>query len=167
MLKSIDPNDVHGALLALAELAMAFRAVESTSPDLIKERIKIFQSLADIPEKSLKIHRNDLLLEASCFLLASSASPNALKLQPDYDGGGLKHPPPRWRAIFNAALEHRNHVVQEAAAKAVTALSMHRDCSNDVERWVSSLNVPVIFLTSEPLHGQKKSRLIITYYKQV
>jgi hypothetical protein len=36
--------------------------------------------------------------------------------------------------IFNAALEHRNQVVQQAAAKAVTALSMLRDCSSDVER---------------------------------
>ena len=134
MLKSIDPNDIHGALLALAELATAFRDFESTSPDLSKERVKIFQSLADIPEKSFKLHRNDLLLEASCFVIASSASSNALELQPDYDGMGLKHSPPRWRALFNAALEHRNQVVQEAAAKAVTALSMLRDCSSDVER---------------------------------
>jgi len=134
MLKSIDPNDVHGALLALAELATAFREVESTSPDLGKERVKIFQSLAGIPEKSLKTHRNDLFLEAACFVIASSASLNSLKLQPDYKGSGLEHPPPRWRAIFNAALEHRNQVVQEAAAKAVTAVSMLRDCSSDVER---------------------------------
>jgi len=133
MLKSIDPNDVHGALLALAELAMAFQEVESTSPDLSKERIKIFQSLATIPEKTFKVHRNDLLLQASCFVIASSASSNALMLQPDYDGRGLKRPP-TWRTIFDAALEHRNQVVQEAAAKAVTALSMHRDCSSDVER---------------------------------
>jgi tubulin-specific chaperone D len=133
MLKSIDPNDVHGALLALAELAMAFQEVENTS-DLGKERIKIFQSLANIPEKSSKMHRNDLFLEASCFVIASSVSPNGIELQRDYDGNGLKHPPPRWRAIFNAALEHRNQVVQEAAAKAVTALSMLRDCSNDVDR---------------------------------
>ena len=134
MLKSIDPNDIHGALLALAELATAFQEVESTSPDLGKERIKIFQSLAGISEKTLKFHRNDLLLEASCFVIASSASSDALRLQPDYEGGALKHPPPMWRAIFNAALEHRNQVVQEAASKAVTALSMLRDCSIDVER---------------------------------
>ena len=134
MLESIDPNDVHGALLALAELATAFREMERTSPDMNEERVKIFQSLANIPEKSLKIHRSDLLLEASCFVIASSASSNALELQPDYDGRGLKDPPPRWRAIFNAALEHRNQVVQEAAAKAVTALSMLRDCSRDVQR---------------------------------
>jgi len=134
MLKSIDPNDVHGALLALAELATAFQEVESTSPDLSKERTKIFQSLADIPEKTLKIHRNDSLLQASCFVIASSVSPNALRQQPDYDGRGLKHLSPTWRTIFNAALEHRNQVVQEAAAKAITALSMLRDCSSDVER---------------------------------
>lgn len=134
MLKSIDPNDVHGALLALAELATAFKEVESTFPDLSKERTKIFQSLAGIPEKTLKIHRNDLILQASCLVIASSVSQDALRLQPDYDGGALKRPPPLWRAIFNAALEHRNQVVQEAAAKAVTALSMLRDCSSDVER---------------------------------
>ena len=134
MLKSIDPNEVHGALLALAGLATAFQDVQSTSPNLSKERVKIFQSLAGIPEKSLIIHRNDFLLEASCFVIASSASSNALELQPDYQGRSLAHPPPRWRAIFNAALEHRNQVVQESAAKAVTALSMLRDCSTDVER---------------------------------
>jgi hypothetical protein len=134
MLKSMDPNDVHGALSALAELATAFQKVERTSPNLSKERTKIFQSLAGIPEKSLKTHRNDSLLEASCFVIASSASPDALRLQPDYDGRSLRRPPPTWRMIFNAALEHRNQVVQQAAAKAVTALSMLRDCSSDVER---------------------------------
>jgi tubulin-specific chaperone D len=78
----------------------------------------------------LKGYGNDILLEASCLLISSSISQEALAVRPDI---GAK-PVPRWRFILDISLRHRNDVVQEAAARTIGVLSHLRSSEDDTDR---------------------------------
>jgi tubulin-specific chaperone D len=78
----------------------------------------------------LKGYGNDILLEASCLLISSSISQEALELRPDI---GVKLVP-RWRFILDISLRHRNDTVQEAAARTVGAVSHLRSSEDDTDR---------------------------------
>lgn len=75
-----------------------------------------------LSENLPKGYRNDLILEASCLLIASSLSEKALRRRPDLD---VKLQP-RWKMILDLSLNHRNDTVQSSAAQVVDALSVLR-----------------------------------------
>jgi hypothetical protein len=84
--------------------------------------MQIFEMVSLLSENSLKGYRNDLILEASCLLIASSLSEKALLRHPDL---GVKLQP-HWKMILDLSLKHRNDTVQISATHVVDALSVLR-----------------------------------------
>jgi hypothetical protein len=84
--------------------------------------MQIFEMIDLLSEDLVKGYRNDLILEASCLLIASSLSEEALDRRPDL---GVKLQP-RWKMVLDLSLKHRNDIVQSSAAEVVNALSMLR-----------------------------------------
>ncbi|KAG8833480.1 hypothetical protein FRC17_010655, partial [Serendipita sp. 399] len=79
----------------------------------------IFELIDRLTESTIRGYKNDLLLEAICLLISSSASHAALDLRPDL---GVKKPP-KWRSILDISLSHRSDNVQHAASQVIGALS--------------------------------------------
>lgn len=85
--------------------------------------------MAIVPLDVIVSPRNDLVLTASCHLIAASISIVEIKL-------GQKSSVPHWRKVIDFGLKHRTSVVQEAAATTLKAVSRLVDCSDIVERYV-------------------------------
>lgn len=83
-----------------------------------------------LSESVLKGYGNDLLLEASCLLISSTLSKEAISRRPDLG----KKSQPRWRMILDLSLEHQNEVVQTTAARVVGTLGTLRSCERDIDR---------------------------------
>ena len=81
-----------------------------------------------LSENLLKGYRNDLILEASCLLIASTLSEEALLRCPDV-GTQME---PRWKMILDLGLKHRNDIVQSSAAHVVDALSVLRSSEDSI-----------------------------------
>ncbi|KAG8944194.1 hypothetical protein FRC00_010728 [Tulasnella sp. 408] len=142
-LRSIDSNEVHGGLLALAEIADAYK--QSKAPSAEAHRLKvccfpplsqysmslkvsivqIFEYIVNTPPSVFSRYKNDLILESACIGLANTLSKDALALK------NIKTP---WKDIVMAGIKHRTEGVPEAAALAMRAASELFNCSADLER---------------------------------
>ncbi|KAJ7044089.1 TBCD protein [Mycena alexandri] len=122
LLESADNADLHGALLALTEIAAACR--ESDLPPDEQERMlsEAFGCLSLIPERVLLGARNELVTAAACSLLARTITRAEIDLQ-------TKSAVPNWRKLLDFGLKHRSTPVQEAAAEAMGAVSKLVDCA--------------------------------------
>ncbi|KAH8114535.1 armadillo-type protein [Phellopilus nigrolimitatus] len=116
LLLSIDTADVHGGLLALSELASAFR--EAGGNEKLEACLhKIFNLLDSVPSTMILSPRNHLITAAACYVVANAISPvDAKALQASAED-------PFWRVIVAQGLRHRNGEVQEAAAAAMSSLN--------------------------------------------
>ncbi|KAJ1303413.1 hypothetical protein OPQ81_011604 [Rhizoctonia solani] len=124
-LNSIDTNEVHGALLGLAEVSKAFK-----EQNYENERLKCFGHLSALSSSAFQKFRGDLIVEAACYLVAESISPVAVDPASTSDM-------PDWRhIILNNGMKHQNEGVQVAAAAAMSAISGLTDCANDVQIFV-------------------------------
>jgi hypothetical protein len=90
--------------------------------------MQIFEMIGLLSENLLKGYRNDLILEASCLLIASTLSEKALLRCPDV-GAKME---PRWKMILDLSLKHRNDIVQSSAAHVVDALSVLRSSEDSI-----------------------------------
>ncbi|PFH53979.1 hypothetical protein AMATHDRAFT_186665 [Amanita thiersii Skay4041] len=122
--ESADPNDVHGALLSLIELAKAYE-VSHTGEEKEVRKNQILQMMSSLPDNVVLSHRHDILTAAACRLIAQTLTPNNSKLT-----SGV----PRWRKVVEFGLKHRSTEVQQAASEAISSLSLLQDCSQDIER---------------------------------
>ncbi|KAJ7175827.1 armadillo-type protein [Mycena filopes] len=122
LLESADNADLHGALLALTEIATAYR--DSHLPPAEQERIlrEAFGCLSLIPEGVLLGPRNELVTAAGCSLLARTITRVEIELQ-------TRSAVPHWRKLLDFGLKHRSAPVQEAAAEAMGAVSRLVDCA--------------------------------------
>jgi hypothetical protein len=138
----VDVADLHGGLLALIELASAYRdtdrrgafEVQRCEVTLLQIRtaqstylLQTFRYLGRIPQDILQSSRNELVASAACQLIANSIS--LAEIQLDQNSSV-----PHWRKIVNDGLKHRAPSVQEAAAEAMAAVSKLTDCSLIVKR---------------------------------
>ncbi|CAE6461319.1 unnamed protein product [Rhizoctonia solani] len=124
-LSSIDTNEVHGALLGLAEIAKAFK-----EQGYENEKLECFKHLSALPSAAFQKFRGDLVVETSCYLVAESISPAAIDLTPT---SGV----PDWRhIILNNGMKHQSEVVQTAASVAMSVISGFVDCAKDVQIFV-------------------------------
>ncbi|KAG9120785.1 hypothetical protein FRC07_003586, partial [Ceratobasidium sp. 392] len=120
-LRSMDTNDVHGALLGLSEIAKSFN-----ERGLKEERLQCFKYLSVLPSSAYQKFRGDFIVEGACLLVAESVSVEALSLPP-IDGV------PNWRQIvINSGMKHQNETVQAAATLALAAISELVDCALEV-----------------------------------
>lgn len=142
-LRSIDSNEVHGGLLALAEMADAYKQSKNPSTEIHRLKVRlfllplrcpsglkrpivqIFEYIVNTPPSVFSRYKNDLILEAACIGLANTLSKDALALSE------TKTP---WKDIVLAGIKHRVEGVPEAAALAMRAASELFNCSAEVER---------------------------------
>ncbi|KAI0657425.1 TBCD protein [Cubamyces menziesii] len=127
LLKVPDAGDVHGALLALTELAAAYhRSPESQV--LEPERRKVFAYLSLVPLSMIQSARQELIAEAACqFIAAAISLPETQHAQSAV---------PHWRQVVDSGLKSKSTSVQEAAAAALAAVSRLVDCSAVVDRLI-------------------------------
>jgi tubulin-specific chaperone D len=85
---------------------------------------QIFRSLGHLPQGVLRKYGNELILAALCQVIANSLSLQALQL-PNSES--------LWKPPIDQSLKHREAVVQEAAAEAMTALSKLILCDQHVK----------------------------------
>ncbi|CDO71460.1 hypothetical protein BN946_scf184909.g54 [Trametes cinnabarina] len=144
LLKVPDPGDIHGALLALTELAAAFQT-SSQSQQLEPERRKVcarlsgihpfalkfqqlFAYLATVPLAFIQSPRQELVAAAACQFIAAAIS----LPETQHDQSTVPH----WRKVVDSALKSRSVAVQEAAASALAAVSRLVNCSAVVDRLI-------------------------------
>ncbi|KAJ6559228.1 TBCD protein [Mycena vulgaris] len=132
LLESVDNADLHGALLGLTEIAVAYRESDVTLDERERRLRQAFGCLALIPETVLLGPRSELVTTAACGLLARTITLAEINLQ-------AESAVPNWRKILDFGLKHRNTPVQEAAAAAMGAVSHLVDCAVVVNRLIREL----------------------------
>ncbi|KAJ2930914.1 hypothetical protein H1R20_g6182, partial [Candolleomyces eurysporus] len=129
LLESIDPADIHGGLLALTELGLAFQTGIQDSV-LRNEKLRdLFRHLSRVSFDLVSAARNHLVTAAACRLVAVT-----LTIEEVDAGEGTSVP--NWRKIIDAGIKHRNDDVQDAAAAAMGTWSRLTDCSSELSRYV-------------------------------
>ncbi|KAG5648314.1 hypothetical protein DXG03_004886 [Asterophora parasitica] len=119
LLDCIDISDLHGGLLALSEIAIAYR--ESEEAGSREEHLReIFRSLSRVPFDVVVGSRNAIVTAAACRLISV-----ALTLPEVSNATTVFH----WRKIIDHGLKHRTPFVQEAAADAMATVSKLVDSS--------------------------------------
>ncbi|KZT60321.1 ARM repeat-containing protein [Calocera cornea HHB12733] len=133
LLPNPDSSVVHGALLALANVAESMG--QTSDPELQSARLQVFRSILKIPIRRLQSFRGEQLLGAVCAVLGASISHAALDL---HSMG------PPWLEILEIGMKSRDELVQDAAAAAWSSTSSVLNCKQYVERWAKE------FLTTTP-----------------
>ncbi|KDQ25817.1 hypothetical protein PLEOSDRAFT_31767 [Pleurotus ostreatus PC15] len=124
LLESVDDSDLHGSLLALSELALAYRMSYQGDELEIKMR-SIFQYLVHIPKTTVMGPRHELVTLAACSLISNTITLSEIEL-------GTKSSVPHWRGIVDYGIKHRSSQVQEVAATALGATSRLADGAQDI-----------------------------------
>ncbi|KAL4080682.1 armadillo-type protein [Scleroderma citrinum] len=130
LLSSVDMASVHGAVVALTEIADAYKQFDHKGDGTRRE---IFALINRTPESLVLAPRNEQLLSAVCSLIAASITREEVELQ---DRSCVPH----WRKLVDHGLRHRSSGVQEAAAAALATVSSHTDSSSAVKRYVTILH---------------------------
>ncbi|CAE6415293.1 unnamed protein product [Rhizoctonia solani] len=142
---SIDTNEAHGALLAIAEISKAFK-----EQGYENERLQCFRQLSALPSAAFNKFRGDLIAEAACYLVAESVSPTAVDLVPGDDV-------PDWRnIILHNGLKHDNEAVQAAASAALSVISGFMDCAKEVQTFVQEFQTK----SASPIVQSSISRML-------
>ncbi|KAF7314250.1 TFCD-C domain-containing protein [Mycena kentingensis (nom. inval.)] len=129
LLGSPDTTDLHGALLAIAEIAIAYRDSAIDEGERKTRLHEIFACIELVPERVLLGPRNELVTAAACTLVARSISRAETEMPPNA----------LWRKLLEGGLKHRNVMVQEAAAGALRALSSLVDCAKLFSRLIREM----------------------------
>lgn len=141
----MDATDIHGALLALVELAGAYQRRFGPEGDEKRREVsqtivyhitfahhnflcKIFGLIGHVPKNIILAPRNEQVLSATCSLIAVSITQQ--EAQEAQDQSFV----PDWRHLVDQGLRHRGNHAQEAAATAMAAMSSLMDCSVLVQR---------------------------------
>ncbi|KAI0086506.1 ARM repeat-containing protein [Irpex rosettiformis] len=124
----VDSADIHGALLTLTELAIAYKGAEPQDRVEFKLR-ELFSLLSKVSPSTIQSIRNELITSAACHLIASSITLPEIE-QP------TRSSVPHWRSIIDFALKSAVVLVQESAADAMAAVSVLMDCNAQVERFI-------------------------------
>lgn len=142
LLEASDNSDVHGGLVGLTELALAYQELHSgdlleskkrnvSGLMLIRDFVlipgKIFRYLSRVPESTLLGPRNEIVTAAACEFITQTITSSEIAL-------GAKSSVSNWRKIVEYGLKHRDIAVQEAATATMGAISRLVDSSTLVLR---------------------------------
>ncbi|KAI9512401.1 TBCD protein [Russula earlei] len=133
LLTMTDASDVHGGLLALAQLSDAFSGSNARK----NFRQEVFSFLVDVALDVIRSPRNKLVTAAACQLIASSITLKEILLD-------RQSSVPHWRIIIDLGLKHCESTVQEAAASALAEVSKLVDCSAVVQRYDFRSGLPTM-----------------------
>ncbi|KAF9454706.1 ARM repeat-containing protein [Macrolepiota fuliginosa MF-IS2] len=132
LVKSFDISDVQGALLALSELAIAYRQ-QVDDPGLNEQLLrKTFSHLSLVKDDLLFGPRSSIVTTAACQLIGNAITLSEIELKE-------RSSVPQWRKIIDHGLRFRLETVQEAAATAYATISKREDLSDDVEKLIKDL----------------------------
>ncbi|KAF8073788.1 armadillo-type protein [Lyophyllum atratum] len=123
LLDSIDVSDLHGGLLALSEIALAYRGFGDAASREGHMR-QIFQSLSHIPFDVVVGSRNAIVTAAACRLISITVTLPEIQQE--------STSVPQWRKIVDHGLKHRTLFVQEAAADAMASISKLQNLTAEV-----------------------------------
>jgi hypothetical protein len=121
LLSTSDVNDTHGGLLALVELARAYRC-----SGMIAEAQQLIAHLALVPSKVALGMRNSLVTVAACDLVTETISEDEIKSKQSDRFN--------WRALVEHGLKHRSEDVQQSAAGTMGAISGLVNCPEELQR---------------------------------
>lgn len=134
-LTSVELPNIHGALVAINELACIYRAgsnyaqlsnVSNNARQVIcADLVQIFASLRTIRPSVFTLPGSDLLLEAACNVITNAACEQVFTEKSNVDVCSR---------ILDLSMKSRKEEVQSAAASAFGAMSRHRDCTADIKR---------------------------------
>ncbi|KAG2010206.1 TBCD protein [Coprinopsis cinerea AmutBmut pab1-1] len=115
LIQSLDPTEVHGGLLALTELGLAYR--ESIEGKDVRDSSlqKFLTYLDQVPESLIAAPRNHLVTQAACRLVATTLTKAQAEAAENLDAKNA----PYWRKVIDIGIRHRVENVQDAAAEAV------------------------------------------------
>ncbi|KAG6850743.1 hypothetical protein H0H93_009366 [Arthromyces matolae] len=122
LLESLDVSDLHGGLLALSEMAIAYRGIGGELGQ--GQMRKIFRCLSNIPSAVVVGPRNAVVTATACRLISITLSQPELQTETTSV--------PHWRDIIDYGLKHRLTSVQEAAANAMASVSRLVDSSDTI-----------------------------------
>ena len=146
-MESIDPTDIHGGLLALTEIGLAYQeavqdpvtrdqhlrqvpisSLSQASCHLTRSTpTQIFGNLSRVSFDKIRAFRNHLVTAAACRLIASTLTIEEI------DAGDATSVP-NWRKIVDVGIRHRKEEVQDAAAAAMGTWSRLADCENEINK---------------------------------
>ncbi|KAJ7600517.1 TBCD protein [Mycena floridula] len=116
LLESVDLTDLHGGLLALTEISVAYRE-SGLHGDVLEEKMQeIFKQLARARPATLIAPRNELVTAAACGLIATTITLTEINLQ-------QKSAFPDWRKVVDCGIKHRKDTVQDAGVAAMAEIS--------------------------------------------
>ncbi|KAL0945859.1 hypothetical protein HGRIS_012144 [Hohenbuehelia grisea] len=128
LLQAVDASDIHGGLLVLSELSIAYK--ETLEGEALESKLReLFEELSRVPHKTLTGSRNEIITAAACMLIANTITLSEINL-------GQHSSVPQWRAIVDFGIKHRSTACQQEAALALAATSRLVDCSQTVDRLV-------------------------------
>jgi hypothetical protein len=132
LLSTSDVNDTHGGLLALVELARAYRC-----SGMIAEAQQLIAHLALVPSKVALGMRNSLVTVAACDLVTETISEHEIKSKQSDRFN--------WRALVEHGLKHRSEDVQQSAAGTMGAISGLVNCPEELQRMITGLKGGTVF----------------------
>ncbi|KAJ3775517.1 TBCD protein [Lentinula raphanica] len=131
LLEASDNTDIHGGLLGLTELALAY--TEVLNGDMLEsQKREIWQYLSRIPESTLLGSRNEIVTAAACDLMTRTITCQEINLGKDSSVSN-------WNKIVEYGLKHRDTAVQESATATMGVISRLVDCSKMVSRLIREL----------------------------
>lgn len=89
--------------------------------------LQIFKQLSRIPTDVILGQRNAIVTAVACRLISITLTLAEINL-------GSESSVPKWREIVDHGLKHRDTIVQEAAADAMSSFSTLVDCAPIVAR---------------------------------
>ncbi|GHJ90423.1 hypothetical protein NliqN6_6825 [Naganishia liquefaciens] len=122
-LTSVEPANIHGALVAINELARIFCEREDHG-----QLADIFASLRTIRPSVFTLPGSDLLLEAACHVITNGSCSQAFTETSNVE---------MCKRILDLSMKSRKEEVQSASAAAFGALSRYRDCTADIKSCIA------------------------------
>ncbi|KAH8825282.1 TBCD protein [Flagelloscypha sp. PMI_526] len=132
LLESIDVTDIHGGLLALSELGLAFRSTLNGA-SLERELHTLFGSLSKIPHDTLVTSRNGIVTGEACRVVSITVTLSEIEA---VHGSSV----PKWEQLVDFGIKHRTGEVQEEGAKALGTVSSLVNCEKTVLRLIKELS---------------------------
>ncbi|KAJ3566930.1 hypothetical protein NP233_g6689 [Leucocoprinus birnbaumii] len=132
LLKSYDLADVQGGLLALSEIAVAYR--DKVDDAGLREQLlrQTFSHLASVNKETLFGPRSGIVTAAACQLIGNAITLSEIELKEQSSV-------PNWRKIIDHGLRYRLEEVQDAAAAAYATISKREDLSSDIKKLIKDL----------------------------
>ncbi len=142
-MEATDNSDIHGGLIGLTKISLAYQETETGDCLEIKKREvgfgtcyapktllmfnQLFRYLSHVPETTLLGPRNEMVTAAACDMITQTITLSEINL-------GAESAVSNWRKIVDHGLKHRDMIVQEAATITMGAISSLVDCSSIVLR---------------------------------